>query len=230
MSHQFHITAAVHLSVEEFKGFIVTSVSMSVCKLCRRENTKLFLKGDRCFTDKCSVERRPYPPGQHGQARLKFSEFALQLREKQKAKRYYGIIESQFRRYFHEADRKKGETGTNLLSMLETRLDNVIYVLGMAASRREARQLIRHKHFRLNDKPVNIPSQLVHKGDVITVREKSKDMTKILSAVDSAGRRERPAWVEFDSSNFKGVMKDYPTRSDVTVPVEENMIVEFYSR
>jgi small subunit ribosomal protein S4 len=191
---------------------------------------KLFFKGTRCFTDKCSFERRPYPPGQHGQSRLKFSEYALQLREKQKTKRYYGMEEVPFRRYFKEADRRRGETGTILLEMLESRFDNVVYSLNLALSRREARQLIRHGHFRVNGKKVNLPGQLLQKGDVVEVAESSRGMNKIMLAIEGAGRREVPAWLEADLANFKGTVKDVPRREDVGVPVEENMIVEFYSR
>ena len=208
----------------------MSCVPGSVCKLCRRENMKLFLKGERCYTDKCSFERRPYPPGQHGQSRLKFSEFALQLREKQKAKRYYGVLESQFRRYFDEADRHKGVTGTQLLVLLETRLDNVVYALGFASSRREARHLVRHDHFLLNGKKVNIPSLNVSKGDVIEVREGSRTTNKIMAAVEGIKKREIPGWLEADHGAFKGVIKEYPSRDQVTLPVEENMIVEYYSR
>lgn len=208
----------------------MSCVNTSVCKLCRRENVKLFLKGERCYTDKCAIERRPYPPGQHGQARLKFSEYALQLREKQKAKRYYGVLEGQFRRYFAEADRKRGETGLNLLQMLETRLDSVVHTLGLAASRREARQLVRHGHFTVNGRKVDIPSQILRKGDTVEVNESSRGVTKILSAIEGVGRRQVPSWLEADHKAFKGVLKDVPAREDVTLPVEENMIVEFYSR
>ena len=198
--------------------------------MCRRENMKLFLKGDRCFTDKCSFERRPYPPGQHGQSRLKFSEFALQLREKQKTKRYYGVYEKQFRKYFHAADRGKGVTGTELLKLLETRLDNVVYSLGFAASRREARHLVKHNHFVVNGEKCNIPSYNVAKGDIVEVREKSRGMTKVMAAVESVKKREIPGWLEADHGAFKGVVKDMPSRENVTLPVEENMIVEYYSR
>jgi small subunit ribosomal protein S4 len=191
---------------------------------------KLFLKGDRCFTDKCSFDRRPYPPGQHGQSRLKFSEFALQLREKQKTKRYYGVYESQFQKYFDEADRLRGVTGTELLRLLETRLDNVVYSLGYAASRREARHLVKHNHFTVNGQKCNIPSYNVVKGDVIEVREKSRTITKVMAAIESVKKREIPAWLEADHGSFKGVVKDMPSRENVTLPVEENMIVEYYSR
>ena len=208
----------------------MSCINSSVCKLCRRENTKLFLKGDRCFTDKCSFERRPYPPGQHGQSRLKFSEFALQLREKQKAKRYYGLSEKQFRRYFEKADQSKAITGTELLKYLELRLDNVIYTLGYASSRREARQLISHNHFLVNGKRVNIASFVVKKGDVIEVAEKSREMNKILIGIQSVARRTMPSWLEANHSAFKGIIKDFPSRDEVSIPVEESMIVEYYSR
>jgi len=191
---------------------------------------KLFLKGDRCYTDKCSFDRRPYPPGQHGQSRLKFSEFALQLREKQKAKRYYGVSEKQFRGYFFEADRQDGVTGSNLFKLLEQRLDNVVYTLGFANSRREARQLVKHNHFTLNGKRVNIPSLLVEKGDVVELKEGSREIARVMNAIQGVSRRQMPAWLEADHAKFKGVVKDIPTRDDVTVPVEENMIVEYYSR
>lgn len=202
----------------------------SACKYCRRENVKMFLKGTRCFTDKCSFERRPYPPGQHGQSRLKFSEFALQLREKQKAKRYYGIFEKQFRKYFVSADRQKGVTGLTLLQLLETRLDNVIYNLGFAASRREAKTLIRHNHFKVNGQRVNIPSYNLQKGDIVEVDEKSRGVVKIMSSIEAVQRREVPGWLNADFPNFKGTVLDLPTREQITLPVEENMIVEFYSR
>jgi small subunit ribosomal protein S4 len=191
---------------------------------------KLFLKGDRCYTDKCSFERRPYPPGQHGQARLKFSEFALQLREKQKTKRWYGVSEKQFVRYVGMADRSKEVTGTALLKVLETRLDNVVYSLGFANSRREARQLVGHRHILVNGKRVNVPSFAVKKGDVIEVAQTSREMNKVMAAVQSVARRSVPAWLEADHAGLKGTVKDLPTREEITVPVEENMIVEYYSR
>jgi small subunit ribosomal protein S4 len=208
----------------------VSCINQSVCKFCRRENVKLFLKGDRCFTDKCSFERRPYPPGQHGQSRLKFSEFALQLREKQKTKRYYGVFEKQFRRYFADADRTKGITGQNLLEKLELRLDNVAYSMGFASSRREARQLVKHNHFLVNGTRVNIPSYTVRVGDVVEVREASRQSAKFMATLESAQRRELPNWLERDLVNFKGTVKEVPSREAVGVPVEENMIVEYYSR
>lgn len=208
----------------------MSCVKNSVCKLCRRENMKLFLKGDRCYTDKCAFERRPYPPGQHGQARLKFSEFALQLREKQKAKRYYGVSEKQFRRYFGVADRLKDMTGAALLKLLETRLDNVVYSLGFANSRREARQLVSHNHIFVNGIRVNVPSFNVKKGDVIEVAQASREMNKVLSSVQAISKRTVPGWLEADYGAFKGTVKDAPNREEVTLPVEENMIVEYYSR
>jgi small subunit ribosomal protein S4 len=208
----------------------VSCVTNSVCKMCRRENTKLFLKGDRCFTDKCAFERRPYPPGQHGQARLKFSEFALQLREKQKTKRYYGLSEKQFRKYFQLADSSKDVTGVGLLKNLETRLDNVVYTLGFANSRREARQLVGHNHILLNGKRANIASIRVKKGDVVEVVQTSREMNKVMGAIQSVARRSVPSWLEADHSAFKGTVKDIPNREEISVPVEENMIVEYYSR
>lgn len=191
---------------------------------------KLFLKGDRCFSDKCSFERRPYPPGQHGQSRIKFSDFALQLREKQKTKRWYGLSEKQFRKYFSEASRSKELTGLALLKFLEIRLDNVVYALGYANSRREARQLVKHNHILLNGKRANIPSILVSKGDVIEVAEPSRSHARVLSAVQAVSRRAIPSWLEADHAAFKGTVKDSPTREEITVPSEENMVVEFYSR
>lgn len=208
----------------------MSCVNDSVCKLCRRENVKLFLKGDRCYTDKCAFERRPYPPGQHGQSRLKFSEFALQLREKQKAKRYYGVAEKQFQKYFHNADRAQDVTGVALLRLLESRLDNVVYTLGFANSRREARQLVSHNHILVNGKRVNVASFCVKKGDVVSVTEKSKELDRILSAVQSVARRSVPAWLEADHGSLKGTVKELPTRDEVSLAIEENMIVEYYSR
>lgn len=208
----------------------MSCINNSVCKLCRRENAKLFLKGDRCFSDKCAFERRPYPPGQHGQSRLKFSEYALQLREKQKTKRYFGMSEKQFRKYFEVADTSKGITGNELLKLLETRLDNVVYTLGFAASRREARQIISHNHILVNGKRVNIPSLQVRKGDVIEVAQKSREMNKVLAGIQSVARRTIPSWLDANHGAFKGTVKDFPSRDEISIPVEENMIVEYYSR
>ena len=208
----------------------MSCVNKSVCKICRRENLKLFLKGDRCFTDKCAFERRPYPPGQHGQSRLKFSEFALQLREKQKTKRYYGVSEKQFRRYVGLAEKSKEVTGLALLKNLEQRLDNVVTTLGFASSRRDARQIVSHGHILVNGKEVNIPSYSVAKGDVIQISGSSKEVARIMAAVQSATKRTMPAWLEADHGTLKGVVKDLPGREEITLPVEENMIVEYYSR
>src|SRR6185312_2704502 len=179
----------------------------SVCRLCRRENQKLFLKGDHCYTDKCSFERRGYPPGQHGQGRIKFSEYGLQLREKQKIKRIYGLLETQFRNLFEKADSMKGVTGSNLLSMLERRLDNVAYRSGFANSRAEARHLVRHGHFSVNGKRVNIPSYLVGKGDLLEVREKSRNKARIHGALEAVKRREIPQWLELEPTSMKSKVR-----------------------
>ena len=204
----------------------------AVCRLCRREGQKLFLKGDRCYTDKCSLERRGYVPGMHGNARnKKLSEYGLQLREKQKAKRYYGVLESQFRDYFEMANKKAGMTGENLLSILETRLDNVVYRLGFAMSRAEARQLVLHGHFTVNGKKVNIPSYLVKAGDVIEVAESSRssEVFKRLLGQD-APMFLVPAWMEREKNTLKGTVTRLPAREDIDVPVEEHLIVELYSK
>ena len=208
----------------------MSKIIESACRLCRREGQKLFLKGTRCYTDKCAYERRPYPPGQAGQKRLKFSEFSLQLREKQKVRRYYGVFEKQFRRYYYNANRMKGDTGLNFLRQLEMRLDNVIYTLGYASSRREAKQLIRHNHFLVNTKRVNIPSFLLKIGDILEVQGKSKDKAKILTSIESAKQREVPGWLSIEHKNFKGEVKSLPERDQITLSITENMIVEFYSR
>lgn len=200
------------------------------CRLCRRENTELYLKGDRCYTDKCAIKRRNYPPGQHGQSRSKTSDYGLQLREKQKVRRIYGILEKQFRGYFHEADRMKGVTGENLLSILERRLDNVVYRLGFAASRTEARQLVRHGHFTLNGRKVNIPSIQLRVNDVLQLREKSKQIVAINDALDSVVRRGIPQWLELDRDSFKGLLKALPIREDITTPIQEQLVVELYSK
>ena len=201
-----------------------------VCKLCRRENMKLYLKGDRCFSDKCSYDRRPYPPGQHGQGRIKFSEYGVRLREKQKVRRMYGLLEKQYRRYFDLADRQRGVTGENLLRLLERRLDNVAFRLGFSATRSEARQLVRHNHFLVNGKRVNIPSFLVKEGDEISVRDRSKKVKRIQEAMETVERRGTPAWLEMDPKEFKGVVKGMPSREDISAQIQEQMIVEFYSR
>jgi small subunit ribosomal protein S4 len=201
-----------------------------VCKLCRREGMKLFLKGDRCYSDKCAFDRRPYPPGQHGQARVKFSEYGLRLREKQKVRRIYGALERQFRKYFAGADRMKGVTGENLLSLLERRLDNVVYRLGFAATRAEGRQLVLHGHLLVNGKRVNVPSYLVKVGDKISIREKSRTIPRLKESVEGAERRGQITWLELDKPNFTGTMKTLPVREEITLPISEQLIVEFYSR
>jgi small subunit ribosomal protein S4 len=202
----------------------------SVCRICRRENQKLFLKGDRCYTDKCAFERRGYPPGQHGQGRIKFSEYGLQLREKQKIKRTYGMLEKQFRNLFEKAESMKGITGHNLLSMLERRLDNVVYRSGFANSRAEARQLVRHGHLAVNGHRVNVPSYMVGKGDTVEVKEKSQKVARIAGALESVKRREIPQWLELDSTQMKSRVRDLPARDDVTAPMEERLVIELYSK
>jgi small subunit ribosomal protein S4 len=202
----------------------------SVCRLCRRENLKLFLKGERCYTEKCAVDRRNYAPGQHGQDRKKFSAYGAQLREKQKVKRLYGILENQFRNTFKEADRQKGITGEILLSLLERRLDNMVYRLGFANSRNEARQLVRHNHFLVNRSRVNIPSYLAKPGDVIELREKSKKIVRILEALEGVARRGVPQWLDLDKEQLKGSVKGLPTREEITIPIQEKLIVELYSK
>jgi small subunit ribosomal protein S4 len=202
----------------------------SVCRLCRREGLKLFLKGERCYTDKCAIERRNYPPGQHGQGRTKFSEYAVQLREKQKVKRMYGLLEDQFRRYFELAERQRGITGENLLLLLEQRLDNMIYRMGFATSRAEARQLVRHGHFRVGDRKVDIPSYRVKPGQVVSVRERSRRVTRIVEALEQAERRGIPEWLEVQKEEFTGRVKALPTRADLTMPINEKLVVELYSK
>lgn len=203
----------------------------SSCRLCRRENLKLFLKGDRCYGDKCAFERRPYPPGQHGQRRGgKLSDYRLQLREKQKVKRIYGVLEKQFRGYYYRAEKQKGITGTNLLTLLECRLDNVVYRMGFASSRKQARQLIRHSHFLVNDRKVSIPSFQVKIGDVIQLKEGSRKMPAISEALETVVRRGIPEWMEADKENFKGILKGLPNREELTMPIQEQLIVELYSK
>ena len=202
----------------------------SVCRLCRRENLKLFLKGERCYTDKCAIERRNYPPGEHGQGRPKFSEYSLQLREKQKLKRMYGLLERQFRHTFAEAARTKGITGETLLVLLERRLDNVVYRLGFASSRAEARLLVRHGHISVNGRRVNIPSFTVRAGDVVSVRESSRQIGRVLSAMEGAQRRGVPDWADVDRDACSGRIKILPSRSDITMPINEKLIVELYSK
>lgn len=201
----------------------------SVCRLCRREGTKLYLKGERCHS-KCSFDKRGFPPGQHGQARTKVTEYGIQLREKQKVRRIYGVLEKQFRLYFERADRMKGVTGHNLISLLERRLDNVVYRLGFTVSRAEARQLVRHGHFQVNGKKVNIPSYIVRVGDRVDLREKSRKVQKVLSALDTMSRRPLPSWLELEKEAFCGSLKTLPVREELTMEMNEQYIVELYSR
>jgi len=201
-----------------------------VCKLCRRENLKLFLKGDRCYTDKCSFDRRPYPPGQHGQRRIKFTEYGVRLREKQKVRRIYGVLERQFRKYFAEADRVKGVTGEQLLGLLERRLDSACYRIGFAATRSEARQLVRHKHVLVNGRIVNVPSYNVRPGDKITIHEASRAHKRVVTALEGVDRRGVPQWLELDKGAFTATIKTVPNREEITLPIQEQLIVEFYSR
>jgi len=201
-----------------------------VCRLCRREGTKLFLKGERCYTDKCAIERRAYPPGIHGQGHRKISDYGTQLREKQKVKRMYGLLEHQFRRYYHMASRMKGVTGENLIVLLERRFDNAVYRAGLSCNRTEARMLIKQGHFLLNGRKASTPSQLVRPGDEITVRDKSKKLARLQEAMAGVDRRGYPAWVEVDKENLSASVKSTPVRSDVTMQIEEHLIVELYSK
>ncbi|HEY0142057.1 MAG TPA: 30S ribosomal protein S4 [Thermoanaerobaculia bacterium] len=201
-----------------------------VCRLCRREGMKLFLKGDRCFKDKCAIERRNYAPGQHGRRRSKVLGYGVQLREKQKVKRIYGLLEKQFRLYFQRAERKTGITGENLLRQLELRLDNVVYSLGFAASRPQARQLVRHGHIEVNGKKINVPSYQARKGDTIQVREKSRKNDQIRQAVETAAGRGVPAWLQLEPEAFRGTVTDLPKREDIRLPIQEQLIVELYSK
>jgi small subunit ribosomal protein S4 len=200
------------------------------CKLCRREGQKLFLKGERCYTNKCSVDRRPYAPGMHGQQRKKVSEYGIQLREKQKAKRFYGVLESQFIKYYEMAIRKKGVTGEILLQILESRLDNVVHRMGFGSSRDEARQLVTHGHFLVNGKRVNIPSYLVSPGDVIEVAESSRKSARFSEILDITGSKVVPKWLEVDQENMKGRVLSLPEREDIDLPIQEHLIVELYSK
>ena len=202
----------------------------AVCRMCRRENQKLFLKGDRCYTEKCAMVNRAYPPGMHGQGRSKTSEYGLQLREKQKAKRYYGVLESQFRSYFEMASRRPGQAGENLLSILESRLDNVVYRLGFAMSRPEARQLVSHGHFTVNGRKVDIPSFLVKPGMVITLKQSSRDLEKLKANVEANASRPAPKWLEYDAGNLLAKVVAVPQKEDIDLPIEEHLIVELYSK
>lgn len=201
------------------------------CRQCRRENLKLFLKGDRCYSDKCAFERRSYAPGQHGQLRFrKVSDYAVQLREKQKVKRIYGMLEGQFRRYFKSADAAKGVTGENLLVMLERRLDNTIFRIGFANSRCQARQIVRHNHVLVNNRKVNIPSYQVAVGDIISIKEKSREDIAIKDSLEAVARRGVPSWLELEKEKFQGTVKSMPDRQEITMPIQEQLIVELYSK
>ena len=202
----------------------------SVCRLCRREGQKLFLKGERCYTEKCSVGRRSYAPGQHGQGRKKTSEYGIQLRAKQRARRYYGVLEGQFHTYFEEAERRQGVTGENLLRILESRLDNVVYRLGFASSRAQARQLVVHGHFTVNGRKVDIPSYLVKAGDVVAVKEKGRGTENMKTIVEANSARPVPQWLDVNRETLEGKVVSLPAREDIDVPVEEHLIVEFYSK
>ena len=202
----------------------------AVCKLCRREGKKLFLKGSRCYTGKCSLERRQYAPGQHGQSRKKTSEYGLQLRAKQQAKRYYGVQESQFHKYFLMAERKQGQTGENLLRICESRIDNVVYLLGWANSRAEARQLVTHGHFTVNGKKVDIPSYLLKAGDEVAIKTKSKESDKFKAVLETNAARPVPQWLDLNADAATAKVIALPEREQIAVPVEEHLIVEFYSK
>ncbi len=202
----------------------------AVCRLCRREGQKLFLKGARCYSDKCSVGKRPYAPGQHGQGRKKLSEYGIQLREKQKARRYYGVLESQFAKYFTMAEKRKGVTGENLLQILESRLDNVVYRLGFALSRPEARQLVLHGHFLVNGRKVNIPSFLVKEGDVITIKEGSRSLPKIKAVLENTEGKVIPKWLDLDTNTKQAKVVSLCDRDDIDLDIKEHLIVELYSK
>lgn len=201
-----------------------------VCRLCRREGEKLFLKGTRCMTEKCAIERRSYPPGQHGQGRQRISEYSAQLREKQKLRRIYGLQESQFRGVFGRAERRTGITGDHLLKLLECRLDNVVYRLGFASSRKEARQLVNHGHLLVNGRKTDVASYTVKAGDIVEVRPKSREIASVLAALDVVEGRGIPAWLELDRAAFKGTVRGIPTKAEIQLPVNEQLVVELYSR
>ena len=202
----------------------------AVCRLCRREGMKLFLKGDRCFSAKCAVERRAYPPGQHGQGRARFSDYGVQLREKQKVRRMYGLLEKQFAQTMQRASRMKGRAGENLLILLERRLDNVVFRLGFATSRSEARQLVKHGHFQVNGRKATIPSMQLRAGDVVKLRERSQKVERVTAALEALEGKSVPQWLETDKESHSGTVKALPVREDITMPIQEQLIVELYSR
>ena len=202
----------------------------ALCRICRREGEKLFLKGDRCYTEKCAVERRKYPPGEHGQGFKKLSDYGIQLREKQKLRKMYGVLERQFRRYFHAAERKKGVTGEVLLQLNESRLETMVFRMGFAPNRRRARQIVGHGHIQVNGRATNLPSYQVKKGDVIEVREASKDIPEIIDSLSKSEYRGIPGWVEVDNASFKGTVVHIPSRDEIQLPVQEQLVVELYSK
>lgn len=202
----------------------------ALCRICRREGEKLFLKGDRCYTEKCAVERRKYPPGQHGQGFRKLSDYGIQLREKQKVRKIYGLLEKQFRKYFYEAERKKGVTGEVLLQLVESRLDTMVFRMGFAPNRRRARQIVRHGHIAVNGREVNLPSYAVKPGDMVQVKETSRDMPEIADSIAKSEHRGLPGWVEVDGTNFTGKVTHIPSRDEIQLPVQEQLIVELYSK
>jgi small subunit ribosomal protein S4 len=202
----------------------------ALCRICRREGEKLFLKGDRCYTEKCAVDRRKYPPGQHGQSYRKLSDYGFQLREKQKVRKIYGLLEKQFRKYFYEAERRKGITGEVLLQLVESRLDNIIYRMGFAPNRQGARQLISHGHILLNGKKVTLPSYTVKGGDLVSIKESSRDIPEVVDSLSKVEHRGIPAWVEVDIVNLTGKVLHIPSRDEIQLPVQEQLIVEFYSK
>ena len=205
--------------------------SESVCRLCRRENMKLFLKGERCYSEKCAHTRRPYPPGQHGQARIKMSEYGVRLREKQKVRRIYGLVERQFQRYYFDATRRKGRTGEEMLGLLESRLDNVVYRMGFASTRSEARQIVKHNHILVNGKRVNIPSVLLRAGDKVEVRQPSREVKLITASLAQVEKRPMMSWIELDKANFVGTFKGKPVREEMNEPpIREQYVIEYYSR
>ncbi len=227
MLRRSHTTVAGHPKKGEFN---VARYTGALCRICRREGEKLFLKGDRCYTEKCAIERRKYPPGQHGQVYRKLSDYGIQLREKQKVRKIYGLLEREFRRYFYEAERKKGITGEILLQCLETRLDNIVYRMGFAPNRRGARQLVNHGHFLVNAKKVDLPSYEVKSGDFIEVKESSRNVPEVVDSISKAEHRGIPLWVEVDNANMRGKVLHIPTREEIQLPVQEQLIVELYSK
>lgn len=211
-------------------GYNMARYIGAVCRICRREGEKLFIKGDRCYTEKCAIERRKYPPGQHGQGFKKLSDYGVQLREKQKVRKMYGLLEKQFRRYFHDADSGKGITGEVLLQLIERRLDTIVFRMGFAPNRRRARQLIGHGHILVNGKKVNLPSYSIKQGDLVEVKEASRDMSEIVESLSKSEHRGLPGWVEIDSAHFQGKVLHIPSRDEIQLPVQEQLIVELYSK